>query len=261
MADLRQSVRGAIRGQRDRGQAEDLQTPPQASGKKVGAGKERPTVERVWNLTDDPEVAGGGQAKNLAVVGRTLLPGRALELPVGTVKANAKLQEDVARGLLYVGHQPPQAYLDAKNRIRERPAREASRRLSVSSLQRERINALGECRQLESKLKATSEELDKVKATIEKNKADRKYTQKWRDMQQRLQEEAAGVQGLIDDLQMKVAEIDIKLSEQHPDVPVATVERLEAASKKRGSGFAKREKVEEATTEGPSSGKKGRSNS
>jgi len=83
------------------------------------------STERVWNLTDDPTTK--VRSSTVMICGLTCLPGRFVLVSGEMLKTAHKLHEDAAKGLVFIGHEPPAAYVSAKKAARA-PFREGATR-------------------------------------------------------------------------------------------------------------------------------------
>lgn len=226
MADLRKDVRGAIAGQRDRSKAEDLDTRARPQGRQVRA-PESSGTELLWNLSDDPNVAGGSQARNIPVGGSTLRPGQALQAPAGTTAGNAKLKALVESGMLFQGPKPPESYLLAKNKIRVKAPRGAALRPGKQGgLVRQVAEAEGEHAQALVELDAISREQGRIKAILERNKADANYCRTWHAKLAELEPKAERCLVVAHAAEGKLRSLRAELAESMPVVPEATAKRL-----------------------------------
>lgn len=226
MADLRKDVRGAIAGQRDRSKAEDLDARARPQGRQVRTPGNDGT-ELLWNLTDDPNVAGGAQARNIPVGGSTLRPGQALQAPAGTTAGNAKLKALVESGMLFKGLRPPESYLLAKNKIRVKAPRGASLRPGKQGgLFRQIAEAEGEHTKALAELEAISREQGRIKGILERNKADSNYCRAWHSKLAELEPKAERCLTVAHAAEEKLSGLRAELTSSLPAVPEATAKRL-----------------------------------
>ncbi len=257
MADLRKDVRGAIAGQRDRTKAEDLDAPSRPPGRQVrtpGADD----VELLWNLTDDPNVAGGATARNIPVGGSTLRPGQALQAPSGTVESNAKLAALVTSGLLFMGPRPPEAYLLAKNKIRVKAPRGAALRpTKQGGLARQIAEAEGAAAKAALELAELSAEQARIRTILDRNKADSAYCRSWAAKLEALEPKVARAVLLNTEAERALTGLRGELTEALPPVPQATVQRLSQRTEVAQADAAPA--VEPTPSSGRRSGRRSRS--
>lgn len=85
-----------------------------ATKRKVKFAPERAKVTKVWNVSDWP--ATDVESQLLMVLGVSVAPGACIEVPDERLVNAHKTQKDKEAGLLYIGDQPPPAYLAFKRR-------------------------------------------------------------------------------------------------------------------------------------------------
>jgi len=75
-------------------------------------------MTRVWNTSDDP--TNKVTPASIMVLGKTLKPGRSLQVDEGALARAHKLHKDVSRGAAFIGKKPPAGYLARKKPARAR---------------------------------------------------------------------------------------------------------------------------------------------
>ena len=72
---------------------------------------------KVWNVTDGPGFK--GRARALMLFGKTVAPGRYVDVKGEQLKNAHKIQKDVAAGMVYIGNTLPDSY--AATRAKTKP--------------------------------------------------------------------------------------------------------------------------------------------
>lgn len=85
-----------------------------ATKPQVKVAPERMGLTKVWNISDWPQT--DIKMQTVMVLGTTVPPGRCVEVKEADLKKAHKTMKDRDAGLVYIGAQPPQAYLDAMGR-------------------------------------------------------------------------------------------------------------------------------------------------
>lgn len=71
---------------------------------------------KVWNTSDHPDT--DVESQNIMVMGKQVLPGAAIKVPVERMQNPKKLQHMVSLGMAHIGDQPPDDYVAAKSIVR-----------------------------------------------------------------------------------------------------------------------------------------------
>lgn len=81
---------------------------------KVKVAPERQGLKKIWNISDWPVTS--VEPQTVMVLGVSLPPGGAMEVPAERLKNAHKTLKDQASGLLHIGDKLPAAYLEWKGR-------------------------------------------------------------------------------------------------------------------------------------------------